>query len=167
MRWLWFVLACLPVQVAALSCVEPSVQRTFLSVADAAPAYVIVHGTIEYDLSAWPDRDSTAKEQPTEFIPARVTGQSLSSSGFKTDFTAPVTLVSYCLGPWCGGAASGGDYLMFLRKTETGYEQDIAPCADKIFTNPTKAHLRAVRRCFNGRPCPSTNILETILPNNE
>lgn len=153
MRWIVFVLVCVPMQVSALSCMRPSVERSFQIANDVDDLYVIVNGKLSFDQSDWPIRDKSMRDKPDVDVPAFVDGSSLGARGFLTPFKDKITLNAQCFGPWCGRAVNGRDHLMFLRKTDQGYVQDVDPCGSMMFAEPAPDQLKAVQRCLNGGRC--------------
>ncbi len=139
----------------SLSCLPVDVVTSFNDAAASEETYVVVHGTLEFDESKLPEVDMNRQDQtpPQTDIPARINGKSLSEAGFRADFDRPITLRAVCLGPWCGRAASGTDYLSFLQVTDDGYLLAVTPCGGFDFAEPTKAMLNTVTQCLKGETC--------------
>ncbi|WP_306114586.1 MULTISPECIES: hypothetical protein [unclassified Roseovarius] len=139
----------------SLSCLPMDVATSFNDAVAASERYIIVHGTLEFDEGKLPEVDMDRQDQtpPQTDIPARLRGKSLSKSGFKTDFDRPITLRAMCLGPWCGRAVSGTEYLSFLQITDDGYMLAVNPCGGFDFAEPTGAMLNTVKRCFKDGTC--------------
>lgn len=154
-RWLALILALIPMQAAALSCIAPSVERAFQIANDVDDLYLVVEGQLSFDLSDWPKRDKSMNDKPDVDVPARVTGRSLSRAGFLHPFKRDITLNAQCFGPWCGYIESGRDYILFLRKTDQGFVQDVDPCGSTFFADPKPAQLKSLQRCLNGGRCLS------------
>ncbi len=152
-------LSALAQPVLALSCLRPDVARSFNEAAAAKESYVIVQGRLTFDTSRLPKTDLGAQEEipPHVDIAARLTGMSLSKQGFTSDFDHPVTLRVQCFGPWCGGAASGAQYLSFLEKTDTGYMLTVTPCGGFGFAEPSREILETVSACFQNGRCAETS----------
>ncbi len=102
----------LPVQALALSCMKPSVTRTFKEIHAAPETYIIVEGRLTLDASKLPETDLT-NQSPPELtrVPAILSGTSLSRAGFDAPFAREITLEVACFGPWCGGAQNGMEVL--------------------------------------------------------
>lgn len=139
----------------ALSCLPPDVARSYTEAAAAEQSYIVVRGTLAFDETQLPEVDLAHQDQtpPSTDIAARLTGQSLSQSGFEREFDRPITLRALCFGPWCGRAVSGTETLAFLEKTGDGYALSITPCGGFDFPEPTEAMLDKVVECFQGGSC--------------
>lgn len=152
-RALAYALAlCAPVQALALSCVAPSVTRSFHA-ADAAPeTYVVVKGRLDF---APADLEAAARARaPRAEIAAQLRGRALSMGGFVHPFDQPVTLELLCFGPWCGQLQSGVETLVFLRREGGRHLLTLDPCGGFAFARPTAAQLNRIQRCFRGEDCP-------------
>ena len=155
MRFFVFFLAMLaPVPALALSCIAPSVERTFHEVNDAPESYVAVHGRLTLDTQKMP-RDGSTQYQPPKMtkVPATLNGFSLDSAGFHLPFEHDITLEVACFGPWCGSVANGADVLAFVRREGGRYALAINPCGGHVFTPVKSAQLLKVQQCFNGGTC--------------
>lgn len=155
MRVLVFLVACmLPVQVAALSCIRPSVERSYAEAAAAKETYVIAQGRLTFNQRKLPrDGDGTRKPAKLTRIDAQLVGKSMTSNGFNVPFDHPVTLEVACYGPWCGRAENGGQVLAFLKRSKGGYALDINPCGGRAFANPKAKMLKQVVQCHKGGNC--------------
>lgn len=153
MKSLAFALSLLATPALSLSCLPPDVARSFKDAAEAEQAYVVVHGTLSFDEALLPESAQQDQNPPNVEIPARLTGKSLSNSGFTTDFDRPITLRAVCFGPWCGRTAAGGEHLAFVEQTESGYVLTLTPCGDYSFAEPTPAMVKKAAACFKGRNC--------------
>lgn len=152
--WVLALALLLPVPALALSCLAPSVERSFQQFNDAAESYVVVHGRLTFDRTKLPKSDFDTQTPPKmTMIPAMLTGKSLNHMGFKVPFDQQITLEVACYGPWCGSAQDGGDVLGFLRRDAGGYALEINPCGGGAFWEPPGKMLRAVKRCFRGGNC--------------
>ena len=154
MRGFWLLICLvLPVQALALSCMKPSVTRTFKEIHAAPETYIIVEGRLTLDVSKLPKTDLT-NQSPPELtrVPAILSGTSLSRAGFNAPFVRDITLEVACFGPWCGGAQNGMEVLAFLKRTAKGYTLAITPCGGHVFPNQKKLQ-RQVLRCFKGGAC--------------
>ena len=144
-----------PGAALALSCIPPDVAGTYQEAAASKSAYVVVHGTLVFDESLLPKTDWDHQEQTPQdtFIPARFTGKSMSKAGFKTPFDRDITLHVQCFGPWCGGAASGTEYLAFLERGDDGYVLSVNACGGFGFAEPGQKALKRVVTCYRGGTC--------------
>ncbi|MEO3413463.1 hypothetical protein AAFO92_02275 [Roseovarius sp. CAU 1744] len=139
----------------SLSCMPVDVASSYQEADASGKSYVIVHGKLEFDEGKLPKVDIARQDQtpPETDIPARLSGKSLTKSGFSAAFDQPITLRVSCLGPWCGGAATDTDYLSFLERTETGFVLQVTPCGGFDFSEPTRAMVDTVTRCHQGKSC--------------
>ncbi|OAN78536.1 hypothetical protein A8B82_09185 [Sulfitobacter sp. EhC04] len=155
MRFVALMLAlCAPLPALALSCVAPSVERTFHEVNEAKDEYVVVHGRLTLDQRKLPSDGSTQSNPPKmTLVPATLSGTSLSASGFHTPFDKDIMLEVACFGPWCGSVANGADVLAFVRRDGGQYALGINPCGGHVFTPVQPAQLKQVRQCFTGGAC--------------
>ena len=73
MRFLVFLIAMMaPMPALALSCVAPSVERTFHKVNDAKEDYIVVHGRLTLDTDTLPKEGTTSSNPPKMTkVPAR------------------------------------------------------------------------------------------------
>lgn len=142
----------LPMQAAALSCLRPSVARTYKQVEAAAETYIIVTGRLTFDRRKLPKGGNNVAPRLTQ-IPAKLVGKSMSAKGFKVPFDHPITLDVSCFGPWCGGAENGGQVLAFLKREQGQYALGLNPCGGHVFANPKSAMLKQVLRCHKGGAC--------------
>lgn len=139
----------------ALSCVKPSVERSFKTYDEAKETYLVVRGRLTLDERLLPRSDFGSNEAPpmTE-VTARLSGKSLSQAGFKLPFDKGITLEVACFGPWCGDISNGIDALVFLRKDGPGrYALDLNPCGGAVFQTPHLDQLKSVQRCMRGEDC--------------
>lgn len=148
-------LSCAATPSLSLSCLPATVANSFKEAAASEQTYIVVHGTLSFDDSKLPKVDLERQDQtpPQTDIPGRLTGKSLSKSGFEATFDRPITVRAICLGPWCGKPVSGTEYLSFLEKTSDGYLLAISPCGGYDFANPTPEMLRTATQCMQGGDC--------------
>lgn len=136
----------------ALSCLQPDVARSYSMADEAEETYVVVRGTLSFNEARLPKANGNSSPASTK-IKARFDGMSLTRQGFTKTFQNGITLDVGCLGPWCAGAASGEDYLLFLRKDGTRYTYAANPCGGYGFIRPTDEMLKQVQACMQGRRC--------------
>ncbi len=143
-----------PVPALALSCVAPSVERTYEFAQKSSAAYVVVHGKLTFNERKLPREGSTSQNPPKMTkIPATLSGRSLSKAGFSTPFKQGITLEVSCFGPWCGSGENGMDVLAFVKKGKGGYTLAIDPCGGEVFVNPEPVKLKKVKTCFKRGKC--------------
>lgn len=149
-----FLVLVLPVQASALSCVPPSVERSYAQAADAKATYVIAKGRLTFDAKKLPRSNDGGPQQPAlTRIKARLVGKSMTSKGFTVPFDHPVRLEVACFGPWCGRAENGGQVLAFMTRSKGGYALDINPCGGRAFANPKPKMLKQVLQCHTSGSC--------------
>lgn len=136
----------------SLSCMRPDVKRSFQQAAQAEEVYVVAHGTLTFAEHKLPEAVGN-DSPPQTLIPAHLSGKALSATGFDVEFDRDITLDVLCFGPWCGGAGSGEEYLVFLRKDDEGYTMIADPCASMIFQDPNAEMLGTVSACFKAGTC--------------
>ena len=127
-------------------------------VATAKEGYVAVTGKLTFDKDKLPvtDWEQQQNTPPLTTIKARIKGKSLSKSGFQNRFDKPVLLDLRCFGPWCAGASSDKNVLVFLKQTTKGYSLATTPCGGHIFENPTRKDMKSVERCYLHGDCPQS-----------
>ncbi|MFC6635922.1 hypothetical protein GV827_05260 [Sulfitobacter sp. JBTF-M27] len=155
MRALLLVLMCvLPVPALALSCLAPSVERSFAQFDAAEETYVVVHGRLTLDEKKLPKNLGLDRKPPRlTILPGRLRGSSLTKAGFVLPFDQELSLEVSCIGPWCGSARNGEDALAFVRKDADGYALAISPCGGAVFGNPKPEMLKQVRTCLRTGTC--------------
>ncbi len=114
----------------ALSCLPPDLARSYQQAKEAKEVYIIVEGRLSFDESKLPvvDYNNQLDTPHNTYIPAHLTGHSLTISGFDSGFDQPITLNAKCFGPWCAKPASDLPYLAFLEQTDAGYMLVLDPC---------------------------------------
>ena len=137
----------------ALSCLRPDVARTYSQASEAEQAYVVVRGELRFDEARLPENGGTNQDRRVVTIPARLEGKSLSRAGFTTPFARDITLEVSCLGPWCGGAQSGVEYLAFLEKHGRNLVMVAEPCGSWAFPEPSAEQVKQVETCMGGLEC--------------
>jgi hypothetical protein len=136
----------------SLSCLRPDVARSYGFAAEAEETYIVVHGRLTFDERRLPEAVGN-DSPPSTVIKAHVSGKSLTQAGFTSAFDRDITLEVGCYGPWCAGASSGEDYLLFLRKDASGYTYMADPCGSLGFAAPTSEMLNQVEQCMKGGHC--------------
>ena len=150
------ILMVLPVQAMALSCLRPSVERTFEEVNAAKEGYLVVSGRLTLETRKLPKSHSNNQNAPElARVSGKLTGKSLTLAGFDVPFDKNITLEVLCFGSWCGSAQNGEEVLAFLRREGGGHALEISPCGGKVFSNPKPLMLKKVQRCFQRGSCAS------------
>ncbi|MEW9918230.1 hypothetical protein AB2B41_01325 [Marimonas sp. MJW-29] len=143
-----------PAPALALSCLAPSVERSFARFDAAEEEYVVVHGRLTLDERDLPEGMIAEPPPPAmTHVEAKLRGSSLTREGFKLPFEQAITLEVACLGPWCGSAQNGEDVLAFVRKDADGYAIAVGPCGGSIFGTPKPEMLKAVLACLRDQNC--------------
>jgi hypothetical protein len=145
-----------PLPALALSCMEPSVERSYAQADASEDFYVVVHGRVSLDTKLLP-HSRGGETQPPEMtlIQGVLVGKSLSKRGFKLPFDHNITLEVACFGPWCGSIQNGEDVLAFVRKDGEAYVLGVNPCGGDIFSAPKRKALKTVQKCLRSGGCPS------------
>ena len=155
MRFVLVFLCCLlPLPALALSCLRPSVERSYAQYDAASEVYVVVHGRLTLNERKLPKGMTQDPPPPAmTLVPARIRGSALSKEGFVLPFDQKLTLEVSCLGPWCGGVGNGTDILAFIRKDAEGYAIEVSPCGGAIYSEPNKQMLQEARQCLQSGNC--------------
>jgi hypothetical protein len=141
----------------ALSCMPPDVVQSYIRAAEAVEPYIVVHGQLMFDEARLPSTDMVPQTKPPHtLVPARLTGQALTHTGFDQLFNRDVTLDVQCFGPWCAAAVPGIEYLGFLERRDGGYVLAIDPCGGMAHPEPRPEVLEKVLTCLQGGPCTPT-----------
>ena len=154
MQWLGIVLALVPIQAKALSCVPWGVTDAYLQ-ADSAPAsYIVVFGDLTFNPALLPqvDPERQGETPPLTQIPASFAGQAVVARGADVSFSANITLEVQCFGPWCAQPVPG-KVLAFVRQDGDGYVVQDNPCGGHLFMDPRRDQIRQVRQCMRGQAC--------------
>lgn len=152
------LLALLPLQAAALSCLAPMPQDLYARAAEAPQTYFAVAGTLRFDPALLPEGlpapDGPQPPALTE-VPGRIEGMGLGPGGFQHPFAADVTLDVTCAGPWCGSLTGRDELLAFLRQDADGsLHLELGPCGPFGIRNPHASVLDTVAACFAAGGCP-------------
>ncbi len=150
------LLVCVSTQAAALSCIEPNVERQFNEWVDSKDTYYIGVGTLTPTdtLPKIPNAlDLNGGFEDKEPIRASYlfSGELLDGEqGHLVEL--PITVSVSCIGPWCGGFPKAGKSgLMALRGI--GLQDltlDMNACPGSIFPAGTEATVSA---CIRARRC--------------
>lgn len=155
MRSLFFILALVaPMPALALSCLAPSVERSYAQYAADEDLYYVVHGRLTLDMSELPNR-ATQNKLPPEMtkIEGQLSGSVLTPTGFKQPFEQDLLLEVSCISRWCGSVESGEIVLAFVRKDAEGYALAVSPCGGAVFDRPTPALLKQAKQCMTQGSC--------------
>ena len=148
------LLCCGAGPALALSCLAPSVERSFARFDASEDTYVVVHGRLTLDETALPKGMTVDRDPPPlTVVRAKLQGFSLTRQGFTLPFEQAVSLEVSCLGPWCGSAKNGEDALAFLRKDAEGYVLAVEPCGGALFETPKLEQLDQAKKCLRTGAC--------------
>lgn len=149
------LLALFAGQADALSCMRPDIARDYERAASAEEIYHAVTGVLDFDPATLPvvDYDNQQDTPPETDIPARLTGRTLTSSGFTAEFERDITLRVHCFGPWCASPQPGTPYLTFVESTRQGLVMHVDPCGGLSHPNPSAELEARVVACSKG-DCP-------------
>ena len=139
-------------EAAALSCAPPDPVASFVQLSEVPEPYVVWLGQMAFDEGLLPEGIDNDPPPPPP-IPARFVGRGLTPEGFTNPVAAAVTLQPVCLGPWCGGAASGETVMAFVRMDGAVPLIEAGPCGGRIFPDPSEADIAAVTACIRGETC--------------
>ena len=148
--------ALLPLQALALSCAEYTIRGAFWSYQHREETYVLVRGEFLEVQPAFPGDKARA-----DWFRARVSGHTASRKAFDQPFEAEVmadfsdaTMITGDIGLSAERASklAGTVGLIWLCKTETGYEAQDSLCWPLVDTDP--ANVKPALRCLRGGYCP-------------
>ena len=143
--------ALLPEPSLALSCLKPDIDRMWTRATQAPDRYTVVLGQFDFDARALP-RKRGDRPTPT-YVPARFSGQGLTSDGFTTAMRMNVALEVRCAGPWCGDLVPGQEVIAFLRQRPDGWVAELGPCGGMVWPKPDANITSRLRACMNGADC--------------
>lgn len=126
----------------ALSCLEPSVARSFEEARAAEEVYAVVLGRFEFDRADLSSKGAT--------IPAIFDGRVLGPDGFVAEARRSVLLEVTCAMSWCGQIEPGAETLAFIEQGEDGLKVDVAPCPQWVFQGPSPEQIEVARSCMTG-----------------
>lgn len=140
----------------ALSCLKPDAAMTYLQADNSDDSYRVVLGKIEL-LEKPAKRSRNASGQPSPevlFAKARLTGKQLSKKGFTSGIDEEITVQSVCFASWCGGWPEGSDpQIFFVKQTDQSLTYSSDPCGSWSLYNPSKAEVRQIVKCHQGKSC--------------
>ena len=150
MKWLAAVLALVASDAAALSCMQPTIADSFARAERVPEDIYILKGTLTFDEARLPETDMLNDGWTPPPIAAEFRGFALNRGGFTTRYDRDVLLQPLCVGPWCGGAASGEVAIMFAKVLGDDLVIDAPACGGTIFYNVTRAMEQEAVACMNG-----------------
>jgi len=111
----------------------------------------------QFNAALLPDRMGAEGFVPNDVteVPARFTGNGLTSRGFTVPVVRDVTLRFECLGPWCGSTIPDIPALAFVEQVGADYTLTIGPCGGQLFGSPEAEMLELMPVCMANGRCPS------------
>lgn len=159
-RWLAFVACIWAGQSQALSCVEPSVKRGFTAAQSSEDRYMAVLGKLTFDQSKLPVMNAgpLAPALHSVTIDARLTGSSLTKTGFTRRYDRDVALEVVCLaGAFCASPSPNLNVLTFVLVENKKHRVVAEPCSNWLFEEPSQEDVRKVVQCFKNGSCAAAN----------
>ncbi len=143
------LLSALATQAVALSCVPPDIKNTFNYLHAAPKTDVMGLGKV------------TAMEPVPEYIrgedrhiSAQFEGAFLRKSGQTKQQTVLLTVDITCVSVWCGNfPKTDKQMLVFLQKTDIGYQMESGPCGRHFKISPTSKDIRGLKQCLKNNGC--------------
>lgn len=157
------IAAVLPMQVNALECLIPTIQREYWSHKAAPDTYVLALGEF-LDLKQIRQPKlvdvQVAPALDYEVWVARFKGHRASRHAFDQPFETEVTLIFPDFSVIAGGSDTSGQVermsgkggLVWLMESSDGYRAIAGLCSDLIDTDP--ADVKPALRCLRGGVCP-------------
>ena len=139
---------------AALSCLPWGPGDAYLQAANSESVFNIIAGKLQFDESLLPQShsDNPNDTPPLTRIPARLSGKMLEGKYFSKRVSVPALLEVECLGPWCGGMASGADLLFFAEQRGNELIVRASACGGFTFADTSEVR-RQILDCHLGRAC--------------
>ncbi len=139
----------LATQAMALSCMPPNIAHTFNYLHASPKTYVMGLGKI------------TAMETIPEYvrgeerhISAEFKGVFLGTSGRTKQQSLLLTVDTTCVSVWCGNfPKTDKQMLVFLQKTDVGYQMESSPCGGHFKISPTSKDIRTLKQCLKNNGC--------------
>ncbi|KIC11711.1 hypothetical protein RA19_05580 [Leisingera sp. ANG-M1] len=125
-----------------------------MQAAESESAYNIIAGELRFDESLLPQShsDNPNDTPPLTRIPAQLSGKMLEGKYFSKRVKVAAVLEVECLGPWCGGLASGADLLFFAEQRGSDLVIRAGACGGFVFADTSEAR-RQVLDCHRGKAC--------------
>ena len=137
-------------EAGALSCLRPDGVSSFQRADEQSETIYLLRGVLSFDERLLPETDMLNQEQAPDPISARFEGHALGADGFTVPYARELTLQPLCAGPWCGGAQSDEDALIFATVAGDDLIVEANPCGGTIFYNVTEEMVRQVTSCMAG-----------------
>ena len=139
----------------ALSCAPWGVTDAYLKAASSNRSYAILQGRLSFDerrLPRAPASNPNAAPPVTQFR-GSFNGALLGAQDFDRAVRADVVIEVQCMGPWCGRAKSGVEYLIFAEQRGRDLIVRFDPCGQFAFAGNIHALRKQVLDCHRGTAC--------------
>ena len=138
----------------ALSCVQPTIESSYLDHAEAAEQYILVFGRLinKRNVVHGPKIQGSTGAHSENFT-ATFVGQQATRAGFDRPMEIMVAVSTTCAGAWCGAISTDLPMIAFLQVTPYGHRLIEGPCGGNIFYTPTRAEEKSALRCLRGGVC--------------
>ncbi|WP_281826448.1 hypothetical protein [Jannaschia rubra] len=139
-------------QANALSCLRPSVQRSFATASESDAQYVLAVGRIRLlPGEKVPSTGSDPNARQGYSVKARFDGKLAAADGFTEDAAFPLTVQVECAGAWCGGVPLDRVLAFIERRGEENVLVE-SPCpAFALSARPET--IAAAEACLSGGDC--------------
>lgn len=133
----------------ALSCMEPSVIRSFTAAQSAPEPYYMALGTLDLptDFSA-PPKDTENMGVPYQ-ISGLFSGALATSAGFTHSYSAPVEISVTCMAHWCGGIGGAQEQIFFFEVKGDTLHLEVSPCPGSVLQASAENKAQAIA-CLKG-----------------
>ena len=137
----------------ALSCVSPTVEGSFAA-ADAAEArYVLAVGRVVPDPGQSVPAPTNAQPREGATISARLTGRTLTATGFDAPVETPLSVTLDCVGSWCA-TLPVQEALYFIEQREDGLHLTEGPCPRNVLAVREGTEARILQCALEGCEAP-------------
>ncbi|WP_291729263.1 hypothetical protein [Leisingera sp. F5] len=138
----------------ALSCLPWSPADAYLQASKSDSVYNIIAGELQFDESLLPQShaDNPNDTAPLTRIPAQLSGKMLDGKYFSKRINVQAVLEVECLGPWCGGMATGTDQMFFAEQRGQELVIRANACGGFVFADTSEVR-RQVLDCHRGKAC--------------
>ncbi|MEL0439134.1 hypothetical protein [Phycobacter sp. K97] len=140
---------------SALSCGPWGVPDAYLAASNSSRVYAILQGRLTFDerrLPRAPASNPNAAPPVTQFR-ASFNGELLGARDFDQAVKADVVVEVQCMGPWCGKAKSGVEYLIFAEQRGRDLIVRFDPCGQFAFAGNGHSLRKQVLDCHRGKAC--------------
>jgi hypothetical protein len=139
----------------ALSCVPWGVADAYLKAASSNRSYAILQGRLSFDerrLPRAPAGNPNAAPPVTQFR-GSFNGALQGARDFDRKVRADVVIEVQCMGPWCGKAKSGVEYLIFAEQRGRDLIVRFDPCGQFAFAGNVHRLRKQLLDCHRGKAC--------------